>query len=192
MTVKVVPGNRPYNQAHIKNITIALDSMTRSIKNRELNDLLKSSGVRDVRAKVYKFPGANAKQICRYSKLNIEDDDSHALLVISGTNSLRQQKTQYDRLSDETIAKQIIQTGINAKKQGVTNVFISGIIFRRGTFYQNQIFNINEILRGECLKLGFFYIDQSNIRMEHLCKDGLHLNEAGTSILKNNILRILC
>ena len=39
-----------------------------------------------------------------------------------------------------------------------------------------------------CSKLGICYVDNRNIRREHLWKDGLHLVQSGKVILANNFL----
>ena len=188
--VKIVPGNKPYNKAHIRPVSIVTDSMCRSIRNADFNKDIQDVGIKNVECKFHKFPGASAQQIRNYSKFNILEDNTHGLVVVSGTNSLRTIPGKQE-LTDREIADSILQTGIDGQKEGVKKVFISGIILRKGSFYQKRILNINLILRNECLRQGFVFIDQSNILFEHLHEDGLHLNHEGTCILKQNILKAL-
>ena len=164
--------------------------MCRSIRNKDFNDDIKKTGIKDVYCKIHKFPGATADEINSYSKKNIEDENSHGLVIVAGTNSLRTPRGQ-EEISDTEIAKMILQTGLHGREKGVTKVFVSGLILRKGMFFQRRIFNINKILKEQCLELGFIYIDQSNIFIEHLHEDGLHLNHEGTYILKQNILKAL-
>ena len=186
---KMVPGVKPYNKAHIRTISIMSDSMCRSVRAKDLNADMKNCGIQAAECTIHKFPGATARQIGHYSKINIADDDSHGVVIIGGTNSLQFKNGR--RSSDQEIVDDIINIGIEAKNAGVTKVFISGIITRRGKYFQSRILNINNILYNMCLQLGFVFVQQNNICLEHLHKDGLHLSYEGTQILKSNILQAL-
>ena len=50
---------------------------------------------------------------------------------------------------------------------------------------------VNNILQVKYATNQFYFIDNSNIKKEHLWKDGLHLNRSGKDLLMNNILRSL-
>ena len=50
---------------------------------------------------------------------------------------------------------------------------------------------VNNILQDKCATHQFHFIDNSNIKKEHLWKDGLHLNRSGKDLLMNNFLRSL-
>ena len=50
---------------------------------------------------------------------------------------------------------------------------------------------VNKILQVKYATNQFYFIDNSNIKKEHLWKDGLHLNRSGKDLLMNNILRSL-
>ena len=189
---KAVPGHRPYSKAHIRSLTISTDSMCRSIRARDFNDEIKQAGIEDLSCNIHKFPGASANEIAFYAHKNIEDDETDTFLVVAGTNSLRKTKDGREGPSNKEIACELVQIGQNARKQGVKNVLISGIICRRGMHFQKRIFNINRMVRELCLELEFIFIDNSNIFIQHLNEaDGLHLNFTGTNILKQNILRAL-
>ena len=49
----------------------------------------------------------------------------------------------------------------------------------------------HEIIEHLCNELGICHVDNRNIRMKHLWKDGLHLVESGKVILANNFLSYL-
>ena len=50
---------------------------------------------------------------------------------------------------------------------------------------------VNNILQVKYATNQFYFIDNSNIKKQHLWKDGLHLNRSGKDLLMNNILRSL-
>ena len=68
---------------------------------------------------------------------------------------------------------------------GVKNVFISGLVYttRIGLPVLEKT---HEMIVHLCNKLGICYVDNRNIRREHLWKDGLHFVESGKVILANN------
>lgn len=72
---------------------------------------------------------------------------------------------------------------------GINETFVSGLTVRRG--YHHQIKVINEILHKKAGTCNFTFIDNSNIRSQHLRNDGLHLEYEGTCILANNFIDAL-
>ena len=48
---------------------------------------------------------------------------------------------------------------------------------------------VNNILQDKCATHQLRFTDNSNIKNEHLWKDGLHLNRSGKDLLMNNFLR---
>ena len=48
---------------------------------------------------------------------------------------------------------------------------------------------VNKTLKAKCLMHNFHFIDNSNIKKEHLWKDGLYLNCSSTDLQTNNFLR---
>ena len=72
----------------------------------------------------------------------------------------------------------------------VKNIFVSSVTVntRRSSAF---ISKVNNILQDKCATHQFHFIDNSNIKKEHLWKDGLHLNRSGKDLLINNFLRVL-
>ena len=48
---------------------------------------------------------------------------------------------------------------------------------------------VNKTLKAKYLMHNFHFIDNSNIKKEHLWKDGLHLNRSGKDLLTKIFLR---
>ena len=47
---------------------------------------------------------------------------------------------------------------------------------------------MNNILQQLCRTHGFVFVDNGNITVDHLQRDGIHLTEEGSVILANNYL----
>ena len=185
--LRVVPGDALYSEAHKKKVMLVSDSMSGGIKRTALIDELHRSNI-DVDIAIHRHAGAQTHELNHYTKLHVADENPHGAIIIGGTNDLPKRAGRR-QLTDEEIANNLISTGEYAASQGVTKVFISGIIFRRGAYYNNRRRNINNILRDNCLEHGFIYIDNDNILESHT--DGLHLLDEGTNILINNIIKAL-
>ena len=69
---------------------------------------------------------------------------------------------------------------------------ISGIIKRnKQPYVERRRREINNMLKDLCFDLGYVYIDNENIEIEHLFNDGVHLNQDGSDILGGNLLHSL-
>ena len=118
-----------------KNITLVVDSMVK-FRVSDWNQDLKNFGIDNVWSDICKFPAATACQIADYTPRSVKENKADGLLVHSGTNSVSRKTEDGElRWTDEEIAKQIIDTGIQAKIDGVRNVLISGLILRRGKLW---------------------------------------------------------
>ena len=159
------------------------DSMMGGIKEKALEEAL-----HETEATVEKHPGARSKQIMFYSQLMLDDQQPTSIVIHAGTNDLCNKNRQKSQLTDQEIASNIIGTGIIARQNKVSNILISSIIVRRGMYYERRKNNINKMLREQCLREGFQFIDNSNITLNHLGRDGLHLLPTGTDILFNNLI----
>ena len=64
----------------------------------------------------------------------------------------------------------------------VNQVIISGIVPCKRA--DNLVINyINENLKVESTTKGYQFLDNGNIKLENLCRDGLHLGENGKNLL---------
>ena len=60
-------------------------------------------------------------------------------------------------------------------EQGVGKIFISSIV-RSNYFKKQQLINqVNDCLKEKCVNYGFIFIDNCDIKREHLWRDGTHL-----------------
>ena len=53
------------------------------------------------------------------------------------------------------------------------------------------MFTVYKQLKEKCNVLGFVFIDNASVELEHVFEDGAHLLESGLNILANNFLNTL-
>ena len=175
-----------YSQAvkQVKKTTIVADSMCKSIRVRDFNNQLD----RDIdQVLINKYPAAHSKQILHYSNYTLLNDKPDYLIVMAGTNDVSYDSKNGNEPDPEEIATRIIEIGRNARRHGVTRVFINSLIKREGLFYNRIITRINLLLRLKCNAEKFYFIDNCDISINDLC-DGLHLNYDGNKIFMRNLL----
>ena len=81
--------------------------------------------------------------------------------------------------------KRVIDIAKECVRFGEKDIFVSSVTVntRRSSAF---ISVVNNILQDKCATFQFHFIDNSNIKREHLWKDGLHLNPSGKDLLMNN------
>ena len=109
-----------------------------------------------------------------------------ALLIHVRTNNLQKKDYNPNIISDE-----IINIAKDAIEKGVSHIFISSITARRDARLQSKRKEVNNQLKEKCNALGFVFIDNASVELEHVCDDGVHLLESGLNILANNFLNTL-
>ena len=182
--VPIVPGIQSYSNVHENLISVVTDSMSNGIRQREFNQKLLKG-----RAVFKKFSGATAPEINDYSKTTIRKDRPRGLLVIAGANDCSYKSKNNQIPNIEEIANDVINIGLEARKLGVKNIFISGLITRKGLKLEMIRREVNHSLYDKCLHNNFYYVDNDNIGVDNLWEDGLHLNNDGAAIFQNNLLR---
>ena len=83
----------------------------------------------------------------------------------------------------------ILKTVAVCHRNGVNEVFVSGITCRRGN--QEKIDKINGFLRNGTRGMNYIFIDNVNIKADKHLWDDLHLNTDGLKVLENNFLGAL-
>ena len=97
-----------------------------------------------------------------------------------GTNNLRSPK------SADQIAREIVNIGLEIKTDQ-NEVVISSITHRNDKLNAKGS-DVNKLLKSLCNDYSLGFIDNGNIRRNHLNSSGLHLNMQGTAALANNFL----
>ena len=91
----------------------------------------------------------------------------------------------------EKIANEIADMAILCRDYGVNDVFISAMICRRSKFLNGKVKPVNFLLKQICEENGYFFIDNSNIEIRDLWKDGIHLLESGKTKAAENFMYFL-
>ena len=112
------------------------------------------------------------------------------VILQAGSNDLPAKPK--DKTSLVTVANYIIEAGLKCRKLGALQVLIGGVTMRRTTFLKKRCNELNDILKSLCLLHNFIFINNDEIKDEHLFNDGVHLNEDGSKILADNYLSALC
>ena len=163
----------------LQKAVIFSDSITRRIDMREFNDLMINGGVVK-RA----FRGATASQMNYYVHATLSEDKPDIIIIHAGTNNL----TKKEQTIQET-TKEIIDIAKTCRRAGVQSVYISSLTCRPA--YQNEIREINELLKHYANIHEYMFIDNDNIHDNQLWKDEVHLNDTGICTLANNYLYYL-
>ena len=91
----------------------------------------------------------------------------------------------------EKIANKIADIATLCRDYGVNDVLISAMICRREKFLNEKVKRVNFLLKQICEENGYFSIDNSNIEIRNLWKDGIHLLESGETKLAENFMHFL-
>ena len=170
----IIPGNTKYNEAvrFGRKAYMLGKSMVKGIRRNEFNSYLKkcNTGFRP-------FIGATIKQMETYVKPIIYDNTPDAVILHIGWNDISNRN-----MSANDIVEGIINIGRYCKEQNVNDVIISSLICRTQHHLQNKVNAVNAMLMHRCKIHGLGYIDNSNIKVECLAQDELHLKEIGNVV----------
>ena len=90
------------------------------------------------------------------------------------------------------MAEDLIEAARTCRQNGATKVAISSITPRSSFHFQLYRKQLNDQLRELCTDNGFDFIDSNEIVLKnHILRDGVHLNNAGTELLRRNFLNYL-
>ena len=149
------------------NIVIFGESIPKGINIRNLNTRLSTAN-----CKCRFFVGATSKHFHHYIQptLNEKNVKTDIAVLHMGTNDILNAEGDKDLIAESVIdiAKECVQLGVK-------DVFVSSVTVK---IRQSSAFNrvVNKILQDKCATHQFHFIDNSNIKKEHLWKDGLQLN----------------
>ena len=163
------------SQEQKKRVVITGDSILNGIHEKGLS--------RNHNVKIKNFSGGTSETI--FENLNdIIKSKPDCLIIHAGTNDL----TNGINLLNQ--AKKIVK---EVKKMSPnTKVVFSSITTRKDRKnIDKKVSEVNSYLKNYCSQKNIDFIDNSNIKEEHLGKKKLHLVKKGDSILANNFLKYL-
>ena len=164
------------------NIVIFDDSIPKGINIRNSNTWLSTAN-----CKCPFFGGATSKHFHHYIQpaLNEKNVKTDIAAFHMGKNNIHNAEGDKD-----FIAERVIDIAKEWVWFAGKDVFVSSLTVntRHSSVF---ISAVNNILQDKCVTHQFHFINNSNIKKEHLWKDGLHLNRSGEDLLINNFLRSL-
>ena len=180
---RTVPGQTTYANivSNGKKIAVYRDSLVKRIKTHEFN--------RHVNGKAFikSFPGANCVELNHYIDFSLKKDRPDCVVIHVGTNEL----TNKQQKDNGVIANEIVETARKCRRNGVNDIFISGIVNRASFDATRKLKDINDKVRDICIKEGYHFICNESITKEYLWKDGIHLLDEGTVLLANNFINAI-
>ena len=177
---RAVPGNSKYSDTVriCKKTFIVGSSMVKGIRMKEVN-----SQLQNLFAKLRLFPGATLKHLGYYIVPSLIDETPDRIISHEGCNDVNDKNS-----APEKIANEIADMAILSCEYSVNYIFISAMICRRGKFLNKKVKRINFSLKQICKENGYFFIDNSNIEMRDVRKDGIQLIESGKTKLAENFI----
>ena len=168
----VISGTKLFSEASQpskdqRNILIFTDSIPKGIRIREFNSFTENG-----KTKMVSFPGATSNEILHYLDVHLTNSSTDAAVILHvGVNDLLEDNSQ---LEIENLGNNLRSMLEKCHTFGIKNVFISGLVYttRIGLPVLERT---HEMILHLCNKLGICYVDNRNIRMKHLWKDGLHI-----------------
>ena len=115
------------------------------------------------------------------------EDNPDAVILHVGYNDLSPKNGQLDDIEVSKVTKEILDIGETCRMQGVSKVFISGLICNRNHQKQLLINDLNNLLKESCEKNRFIFINNEGIK--NLWRDGIHMQESGKVILARNFIQ---
>ena len=126
--------------------------------------------------------GATARHVCHYSEILLEENPD-SIIIHAGTNDVHGRNSR--NMSAESIACELIRTGVKARNAGVQNIMISSILPIDDIKENEKALEINSHLKDHCKSYNFVYMDNSNLTTGDLY-DAVHLTREGREVLVNN------
>ena len=163
-----------------RKVTIFCDSMAKSIN---INVLKRKLGRNTI---VYRktFPGVNSLHLNHHILPTLREDKPDIVLVHVGINDL------LNRCHHDDIVRNIQGISNTCKEYGVKDVIISGLIYSKRV-EKSEVDYVNLKLKEQSETMQYQYLDNHNIDVSNLYRDGLHLEESGKSLFLENILDFL-
>ena len=140
--------------------------------------------IKNRKAKMLIFPGVSSRQLLHYMDIHLEGIQVDTVVIHIGANDLLNYSKQ-SRI--DSLMNNIICVVEKCRNYGLKNIFLSGIVFTTRVILDILI-QVHNIISNCCSTNVLYYIDNRNIRVDCLYKDGLHLLDKGKIVLANNFI----
>ena len=158
-----------------KKVTITGDSMLNGINERGLS--------KHQKVKVKNFSGGTGETIVENLD-NLIDDKPDCLIIHAGTNDITKGINTLN--CAKKILKKVKQVSPNTK------VVFSSLITRKDKKdLDKKVVEVNGRLKNFCSQKNIDFIENTNLKEEHLGNKKLHLNKRGNTVFASNLLKYL-
>ena len=137
-----------------------------------------------------RYPGHTAEEIAFYAPKPLSTIQPDQVVIVAGTNSLRQQFHQNGTIDEYEVVDGVLDIARAAREHGVKKIHVSSVLVRRGYQYRGIMKKVNDLLYMACIAEDFIFMNQDDITLAHIEDDGVHPNYLGSTILKYNILSV--
>ena len=142
------------------------DSIPKGIRIREFNRYITNATTR-----LKSFPGATSKELTHYVVLTLQEESFNSALIHISINDIL--KDQSD-LKFQSLTRNILEISQRCKEHGIEEIIISSLVVTE-RIDPNLLARANASLCNMCRENGFCFVDNSNISVDNLFKDKLHL-----------------
>ena len=176
---KHIPGNSSYANIATKGkkICIVTDSICSRIKMKVFNRFINNG-----RAYRKAFSGGTSDEIAYYCIHTLVNNKPDTVIINAGSNDLH-------NLTSDVIAQNVSNIVNICHKHGVTNVFVSSIIYRKDM--SEKVSEINSLLKSNEALYDYVFIDNSNVTPQNIWIDNIHPNNEGLEKIANNFINAL-
>ena len=126
------------------------------------------------------FPGAASKELAHYVVPSLKEESFHTVLIHVGINDIL-------RDQNELILQNIMKIAHHCKEHEVKEITLSSVV-ATGRVNADVLIHFYKSLKNLCRENGFCFVNKDNISEGNLCKDKLHLLEAGKHIRADNFI----
>ena len=154
--------------------------MLKTLRMREFNNHLEE-GIAHVKA----FPGSKSQQLNHHSIPILQEYEYDGAIIHVGINDLI--KNPNENKDATKITRDVIDIALRCRSHNIGTVFISSIAYSTKVNYE-LLCKVNNFLHEECVKNGFYFIDNSAMTERDPWKDGVHMVESGKCLVANNFI----
>ena len=114
------------------------------------------------------------------------EDKPDDVVIQAGGNDLPTKATVLE------IANNIVEAGIVCRSLGAKRVMVCSVLPRSDFYLQLKRQELNKVLESLCELNNFIYIPNKTLPLsQHICHDGVHLNDSGSKLLQDTFSEYL-
>ena len=161
-----------HNSNNIIVFSDSIASFTRNIRSNFNNQL------KEGRSRFKYFPGATSNDLLFYIEATLGEGQFDIAITHVGINDLN------NTAGTDVLLQNILKIRARCKMHGINKIFVSSVV-NTHKVSSDLIAQLNLDISNFCKRNRFHFIENSNISMNFLYKDGLHLYSGKELLAKN-------